>query len=96
MDDILPVVDGLETKVRKLSDAYIEGKTEIKKLKGELNELKETVENQKKTISDLEEKYKVVKLAKSISGENGESRELKYKINELVREIDKCMALLNN
>lgn len=96
MDDISPVVDGLETKVKKLSDAYVSGRTEIKKLKGELNELKETVENQKKTISDLEEKYKVVKLAKSISGENGESRELKYKINELVREIDKCMALLNN
>ncbi len=96
MDDILPVVDGLETKVKKLSNAYIEGRTEINKLKRELNELKETIENQKKTISDLEEKYKVVKLAKSISSENGESRELKYKINELVREIDKCMALLNN
>lgn len=96
MDNITPVVDGLETKVKKLSDAYVNGRAEIKKLKNDLNDMRETIENQKKTISDLEERYKVVKLAKSISGENGESRELKYKINELVREIDKCMALLNN
>ena len=28
-------------------------------------------------------------------GEIGESKELKLKINEMVKEIDKCIALLN-
>jgi hypothetical protein len=38
----------------------------------------------------------VLKLAKTISGLEGGNTEVKLKINELVREINKCIALVNN
>ncbi len=44
--------------------------------------------------SDLEEKLRVLKLAKSFSDTNEKSLDIKQKINEFVREIDKCIVLL--
>ncbi|WP_345950596.1 hypothetical protein ABDD95_03920 [Mucilaginibacter sp. PAMB04274] len=43
---------------------------------------------------DLEEKLRVLKLAKSFSDTNEKSLDIKQKINEFVREIDKCIVLL--
>ncbi len=43
---------------------------------------------------DLEEKLRVLKLAKSFSETNEKNLDIKQKINEFVREIDKCIVLL--
>jgi len=59
-------------------------------------ELMQLIENQKNTIKNLEESNKIAKLAQAISQESENTSDVKSKINELVREIDKCMALLNN
>ncbi|MGF1564092.1 MAG: hypothetical protein ACFCUH_01875 [Flavobacteriales bacterium] len=54
----------------------------------------EALEAKDARIAQLEEAQKTLKLAKSLSGA-GENTEAKLKINELVREIDKCIALLH-
>ena len=43
---------------------------------------------------ELEEKLKVVKVARSFSETNEKSVDIKQKINEFVQEIDKCIVLL--
>jgi regulator of replication initiation timing len=43
---------------------------------------------------ELEEKLRVLKLAKSFSDTNEKTLDIKQKINEFVREIDKCIVLL--
>ena len=43
---------------------------------------------------DLEEKLRVLKLAKSFSETNEKSLDIKQKINDFVQEIDKCIVLL--
>ncbi|MBK0382674.1 hypothetical protein I5M32_06835 [Pedobacter sp. SD-b] len=52
----------------------------------------ETSENKRK---DLEEKLRVLKIAKSLEGTSEKTFDIKQKINEFVREIDKCIVLLN-
>lgn len=49
------------------------------------------------TISNLDvtKKLEDLKFAKSLAGANEDSHEAKIKINRLVREIDKCISLLN-
>ena len=37
----------------------------------------------------------MIKLAKEMSSTNADVHDLKIKINELVRDIDKCIDLLN-
>ena len=44
--------------------------------------------------AELEEKLKVTKLAKSIEGTSEKSLDIKQKINDFVREIDRCVVLL--
>ncbi len=48
----------------------------------------------KSKVAELEEKLRVLKLAKSISGTSEKSLDIKQKINEFVQEIDKCIVLL--
>jgi chromosome segregation ATPase len=55
-----------------------------------------TIDEQKNLIKDLEEKISIIKLAKATASEDGEKNtDVKLKINEMVREIDKCLSLLN-
>ncbi|MCX6251097.1 MAG: hypothetical protein NTX61_10140 [Bacteroidetes bacterium] len=67
------------------------------KLRISNNEIAEFIQinsQQKTKINQLEEKIRILRLTKTIEKKEGAS-EAKSKINELVREIDKCMGLLN-
>jgi regulator of replication initiation timing len=48
----------------------------------------------KDKTKELDEKLRVLKLAKSFSETNEKTLDIKQKINEFVREIDKCIVLL--
>ncbi|TDG36777.1 hypothetical protein EZJ43_05685 [Pedobacter changchengzhani] len=63
-------------------------------LKLENQSLKVALDASKVKGLDLEEKLKVTKLAKSIEGTSEKSLDIKQKINDFVREIDKSIALL--
>ncbi|RNL54152.1 hypothetical protein [Pedobacter jejuensis] len=63
-------------------------------LKLENQSLKVALDTSKSKHIDLEEKLKVTKIAKSIEGASEKSLDIKQKINDFVREIDKSIALL--
>jgi regulator of replication initiation timing len=63
-------------------------------LKLENQSLSTALDVSKDKGKDLEEKLRVLKLAKSFSETNEKSLDIKQKINEFVREIDKCIVLL--
>jgi hypothetical protein len=46
-------------------------------------------------MKELEIKYERIKLSGALLGEGENALEAKKKITELVREIDRCVALLN-
>lgn len=66
-----------------------------KKLEEHIEKLQEQLSGSNEKIISLEEQNRQLRLAKAVSGGNENSGEAKDKINELVREIDKCLALLN-
>ena len=59
--------------------------------------LKKELEDKNNALEDLTQKIQTLKLAKSISGDEKprETIELKRKINDYIKEIDRCIALLN-
>lgn len=63
-------------------------------LKLENKHAKAELEQAKINQADLNEKLRVLKLAKSIEGTSEKTLDIKQKINEFVREIDKCVVLL--
>jgi uncharacterized coiled-coil DUF342 family protein len=94
MKDVATLVSGIEYKLRKLIDQHQLVRSENRTLNNEILELKGIIHEQKQTIIQLEEKSKILKLAKTLENKEG-NVEAKLKINELVREIDKCIGLLN-
>ena len=63
-------------------------------LKLESEALNAAIESSKNKTKELEEKLRVLKMAKSFSETNEKSLDIKQKINEFVQEIDKCIVLL--
>jgi len=48
-----------------------------------------------KKMSEKEESFKTLKMARKMAGDNTDTHGVKRQINELVKEIDKCVSLLN-
>jgi hypothetical protein len=94
MKDLETIISGLEFKIRNLINLHKNLKTENENLLKEKNELLKNLNLQNEKIKELDNKYKILKISKTIeSGQKG--TDIKLKINEMVREIDKCVEILN-
>jgi len=85
----------LNKKLEELLDRYNSLRTKNKELKNENELLQRNLQEREEKIKQLEIKYERVKLSGALLGEGENAVEAKKKINELVREIDRCVALLN-
>ncbi|MEI6748966.1 MAG: hypothetical protein ACOYMF_10835 [Bacteroidales bacterium] len=94
MKNTSTLVAGIEYKLRKLVDKYESLKKEIQLKTERISELEQAADQQHKTIIKLEENINLIKIAKSLEPGKG-TVEARTKINELVREIDRCIGLLN-
>ena len=61
----------------------------------EANALKEKVAGLKEQVESLQRDYANLKTAKMLDVSSGEIRDAKSRLSRLVREVDKCIALLN-
>ncbi|WP_318348650.1 hypothetical protein [Aquipluma nitroreducens] len=70
-------------------------KQEKQQLLAKTEDLEESINQLRKENQILEQKYENLKLAKMLIVSDDESKDAKNRIQKLVREIDKCIALLN-
>jgi len=89
------VLNSVKEKVYMLMSNNSSLKEQNIQLETKVSELKNTLEQQKSEIENFNKKVKMLKMAKSLGGDSEKNTEMKLKINELVREIDKCISLLN-
>ena len=89
------VLNSIKEKVHLLMSNNSSLKEQNIQLETKVSELKNTLEEQNAEIENFNEKIKMLKMAKSLGGDSEKNTEMKLKINELVREIDKCISLLN-
>jgi predicted nucleic acid-binding Zn-ribbon protein len=85
----------LNRKLDELLDRYNKLKGEVTDLKNGNEALKGLLQNREEKIKELEIKYERIKLSGALLGGGENALEAKKKITELVREIDRCVALLN-
>jgi predicted nucleic acid-binding Zn-ribbon protein len=85
----------LNRKLDELLNRYNNLKTEVAELKNGNEDLKAKIQDRDIKIKELEIKYERVKLSGALLGEGENASEAKKKITDLVREIDRCVALLN-
>jgi hypothetical protein len=95
MKDLSDLVKGLDIKSRQLALRYKTLKDEYNKLEHKHSETEKNITQHKQTILELEKQVQILTIAKSIPT-GKESSIAKKKINELLRELDTCIDLLNN
>ena len=86
MNDLTLTITDLKTKVEKLVNLH-------QQLKKDNDQLQKTIDEQKITIEALQKNNQEITINKS-EEQDKIVTDTKLKINELVQEIDNCIALL--
>ena len=89
------IINNIGLKVGKLIKKGNQLKAEKESLQQDNDTLDAQLQEKKKQIVALQDKVKLMNISKSVDVSKQEVKETRLKINEYVREIDKCIALLN-
>lgn len=89
------LVDSFEKKLRSLLQLYAQEKEKNRKIENELQQKREEVMQAHKTILELRSDYEDLKMVQILSGSSADREAAHRRISHLVREIDKCIDLLN-
>ncbi len=88
-------IESLESALNEVLDSHHSLSQENLKMKEQLLSAEQSLKERSKQVEELKEKLKVISLAKRFDGEESDDKkELKLKINEMMRELDKCIAVL--
>ena len=90
------LISNIEKKLSNLLSSYESLKDKNLKLKDENNKLISKIEDNSQIIHSLNDKIKIMSISKSVDVSKNDIKQTKLKINEYIREIDKCIAQLNN
>ena len=88
-------LSGLERKLLVLINEHKNLKEEIKTIKTENQELKAAIRIRDEQITGFHNQLKITKIVDNLHPEDGSVSDLKKKVDEYVREIDKCIAHLS-
>ena len=88
-------LNGLERKLLVLINEHKSLKEEIKTLKTENQELKSSLKGRDEQLFNFKNQIKISKIVDNINPEDGSVSELKKKVDEYIREIDKCIVHLS-
>ena len=89
------IVNNIEVKLGKLIAKYQQIRQEKLVLHQENEDFVASLKLKEIEILNLQEKVKLMNISKSVDASKQDVKETRLKINEYVREIDKCIALLN-
>ena len=89
------MLEGIKTDIEKLIALYESEKSERERLQEELRRSEADKESCRKRIEDLEQQVDNLHLSEAF-GVAGDGSAAKEKIERLIKEIDKCISLLEN
>jgi DNA integrity scanning protein DisA with diadenylate cyclase activity len=90
------IFTSLKHRVKTVISLYEGQKSKASELQKENLELIKRIETLENNLALLDKKYENLKIAKVLSSVPGDDvHDTKLQVNRIVREIDKCIALLN-
>ncbi len=88
-------LSSLERKLLVLVNEHKNLKEEVRALKSENHELRSSMKARDEQISGFHNQLKITKIVENLHPEDGSVSELKKKVDDYIREIDKCIAHLS-
>ena len=93
MKDLSSLVSSLRQKAEKLAEKHEMITKKNDKLSSDIAQLKEELTDKNEQLKVMNDKLSLLKIAGSVDNES--TKDVKLKINEMVREIDKCIAQIS-
>lgn len=82
--------------MRHLLSRYADMQQKLSNAQEEIKLLESLLEEKEQQIKNFQNQENIVKIVDAIAGNTANSTELKLKLNEYIREIDKCIAYLRD
>lgn len=95
MSDVYHEVAQIQTLAYELVQQFEEASNENEGLKERVNKLQDELAEKTRKLELLEQELKAAKIARSMVSSEEDTGLAKARISSLVREIDRCIALLN-
>ena len=92
LDDVISLIEGKMNDVIGIAEAL---RVDNKLLKQRIDELLEQLSEKDEEVKVLESKYQSLKLTNTLKSSSGDVKNVKQQMDRMVREIDRCIALLN-
>ena len=89
------LINAFEIKLRKLISEYKSLQVQNTRLKEELDRKQNDLMHAHQEVLELRKNYDHLQLAKNLGSTDEEKQESKQRLSKMVREIDKCLALLD-
>ncbi|WP_066831890.1 hypothetical protein [Rufibacter ruber] len=90
----LQQIQSIEGKVHQLVQQYQAGQERLRAAHQEIERLQQVIQEREEEIKNFQNQDNITKIVQTIAVDTASSTELKLKINEYLREIDKCIAYL--
>lgn len=84
-----------EALVRQLMKAYEQTRRDNAALRHRLDECRQQLTDAQRTIENLKHDYSALKTARMLEVSGEDVKEAQARISKLIREVDKCIALLD-
>ena len=82
--------------MRKLLSKHADVQQKLAAAQEEIKFMEALLEEKEQQIKNFQNQENIVKIVDTIAGNTANSTELKLKLNEYIREIDKCIAYLRD
>ena len=95
MSDLAETVESLNAKIDRLITLHQKAINDSLEGGKQNQELTQKIDEKQQEIDQMKQKNHALAIAKTFAGDKRDSQQLKLKINELIRDLDKCIAMLN-
>ncbi|MBN1132995.1 MAG: hypothetical protein JXR52_01140 [Bacteroidales bacterium] len=89
------ILNGIRDKIQSVKLRLSRQLEDFEQLKRMNDDLNHKIQQKQVQIKELEQQNQKLKLAKGFLAESEDEHDARIKINRIVREIDRCIALLN-
>lgn len=92
----LAQLNKIENKVQALLTGYQDAQQRLAEARQEIERLQAVIRGKEEEIKNFQNQDNIAKIVRTIAVDTANATELKLKINEYIREIDKCIAYLKD
>jgi predicted nucleic acid-binding Zn-ribbon protein len=90
------LIEELKLNIRRLINSLDDSRNELEKVRNENKDLESRFVANNEEFEALKKRYDNLKVAQALAEGDPENQAAKQKITKLIREVDKCIALLNH